>query len=127
MNTETLRVYDWRANSDAADYGMSTDNAMSLDGYIGCGERPRSTGLCVDLAEIHLGDRTEVGAGRVLIKGTWNAALHDQLAFAFSDGQAASRPDVLIHKNRNWGMSDSMTTCTDYLKMEVFGHSNLPG
>ena len=69
MNTETLRVFDWRANSDAADYCMSIDDAMSLDGYIGCGERPRSTGLCVDLAEIHMGDRTEVGAGRVLYEG----------------------------------------------------------
>ena len=65
--------------------------------------------------------------GEYFMKGMWTAALHDPLAFAFSDGQAASRPDVLIHKNRNWGMSDSMTTCTDYLKMEVFGHSNLPG
>ena len=111
-------MFDWRANSDAADYGMSTDDAMSLDGYIGCGESPRSTGLCVNLAETHLGDRTKVGAGRVLMKGTWNAALHDPLAFAFSDGQAASRPDVLVHKTRNSGMSDATTTCTDYRKRE---------
>lgn len=52
------------------------------------------------------------------MKGTWNAALHDPLASAFSDGQAASRPDVLIHKNRNSGMSDARTTCTDFLKRE---------
>lgn len=118
MNPGTLRVFDWRANSDAADYGMSTDDAIVQGRYIGCGESPRSTGLGADLGEIHLEDGTKIDGGRVLMKGTWNAALHDPLAFAFSDGQAASRPDVLIHKNRNSGMSDVTTTCTDYLKRE---------
>lgn len=118
MNPGTLRVFDWRANSDAADYGMPTDDAIDLGGWIGCGERPRSAGLGANLGEIQLGDGTKVDAGRVLMKGTWNAALHDPLASAFSDGQAASRPDVLIHKNRNSGMSDARTTCTDYLKRE---------
>lgn len=32
MNPGTLRVFDWRANSDAADYDMPTDDAIDLGG-----------------------------------------------------------------------------------------------
>ena len=128
MNQGARWLFDWRTNSDAAEYGMSTDDAIHRGGYLGYGRRPRSTTLGANLGEVHLGDGTKVDLGRVLIKGMWTAALHNPLAFAFSNGQAASRPDVLIHKNKNWGMSDSMTTCTDYPKMvEVFGNSNSPG
>ena len=65
-----LRVFDWTAKSDAADSGMSTDDVIELGGYIGCGERPRSTGLGADLGEIYLRDGIKVDVGRVLIKGT---------------------------------------------------------
>ena len=44
-----LRVFDWTAKSDAADSGMSTDNAIDLVGYTGCGKRLRSTDLGADL------------------------------------------------------------------------------
>ena len=64
-----LRVFDWTANSDTAENGMCTDDAIDLGGCMGCGERQRSTGLSADLDGIHLRDGIKVDAGRVPIRG----------------------------------------------------------
>jgi nicotinamidase-related amidase len=120
MTPGAMRVFSWKANTEAVDYGISTRStaAKGMEEFIRCGEIPRAIGLGADLGEIVLEDGTKVDAGRVLMRGTWNAALHGPLASAFEKGQAASRPDVLIHKNRNSGLSDAMSDCTEYLKRE---------
>ena len=60
-------------------------------------------------------DGSKVDAGRALFKGTWNAALRDPLVTSFNESQSSPLPDVLLHKNRNSGMCETMTECTDYL------------
>ena len=49
------------------------------------------------------------------MRGTWNAELHGPLADAQAEGASARRPDAHFYKNRNSGMCDAMTDCTDYL------------
>ena len=69
-----------------------------------------------DLGEVTLEDGRKVNAGRALFRGTWNAALHDPLAASFEESQKSPLPDGLFHKNRNSGMCEAMTDCTEYLK-----------
>lgn len=64
---------------------------------------------------VTLDDSTTVDAGRVLMRNSWNAALHGPLAHAFEEGQKTGRPDVLFHKNRNSGMCDGLV---DFLTRE---------
>ena len=120
MPPATLRVFDWRANSKTVDYGISarTEATNGRDDFIPCGEIPRGTGLGVNLGNVVLEDGTSVNAGRTLMRDTWNARLHGPLASAYEEGRRASRPDVLIHKNRNSGLWDQSSGASEYLKME---------
>lgn len=68
-----------------------------------------------ELGEVTLEDGSKVDAGRALFKDTWNAALHDPLATSFHESQSSPLPDVLFCKNRNSGVCEAMTDCTDFL------------
>jgi nicotinamidase-related amidase len=120
MNPGSLRVFGWKANSEAADYGISSRPAATQgrEEFIHCGESPRATGLGAELGEIILADGVKIDAGRALMRDTWNAALHGPLLSAFEEGQAASPPDVLIYKNRNSGLCDTTSGCAEYLKRQ---------
>ncbi|KAI9684533.1 MAG: hypothetical protein M1822_005621 [Bathelium mastoideum] len=120
MTPAALRVFGFRANSDFVDYGISTRSVASngTEEMIQCGESPRPTNLGVDLGQVTLPNGRRVDAGRVLMRGTWNAALHGPLASAFEVGQTAPRPDVQIYKNRNSGLSDASSELSEYLKRE---------
>ncbi len=79
-------------------------------------EHPTGRGPGADLGRVTLDDGQVVDAGRALMRGTWNVELHGPLLPAFHEGQAARRPDVLVHKNRNSGLWDSTCDCMQYLK-----------
>ncbi len=120
MTPGAMRVFGWKANSEAADYGISSRSAATQhrEEIRQCGESPRATGMGADLGEIVLADGTKVDAGRALMRDTWNTALHGPLLSAFEDGQAASRPDVLIYKDRSSGLYDAKSDCAECLKRE---------
>lgn len=117
MPPATLRVFNWRANSEGVDYGISARDPAN-NKFIACRERLRGTGLGMDLGTIMLDDGTIVDAGRALMRDTWNARLHEPLASAYEKGGTASRPDVLIHKNRNSGLCGSSSVLAKHLEEE---------
>ncbi|KAJ8067170.1 hypothetical protein OCU04_004537 [Sclerotinia nivalis] len=108
-----IRGFGWKSNNKGVDYGIQfrNRNTASAGDFVQSGERRGAMGLGDELGNVTLED-----AGRALFKGTWNAALHGPLAASFDESQHTSRPDALFHKNRNSGMCESMTECTDYLK-----------
>ena len=53
--------------------------------------------------------------GRALMRDTRNDVLHVPLSSTFKEGQRASRPDKLIHKNRSSGLGDEVSAYTQYL------------
>ena len=120
MPPAALRVFDWQANSKATDYGISarTTAASGREDFIVCGEIPRGTGLGASLGNVVLEDGSSIDAGRALMRDTWNARLHGPLASAYEEGRKASRPDILIHKNRNSGLWNASSGATEYLKKE---------
>jgi nicotinamidase-related amidase len=69
-----------------------------------------------DMGDVTLPDGSTVAAGRLLMRGAWNAALHGPLQKAFDDSQTTSRPDVRFHKNRLSGFWGGTTSCIEYLK-----------
>jgi len=73
-------------------------------------------GIGDDLGKVTLQSGITVDAGQALFKGTWNADLHEPLAAAFLESQHIALPDVLFHKNRNSGVCETMTECTEYLQ-----------
>lgn len=87
--------------------------------FLKCGERPNLNRLPgTELGEIVLEDGSRVNAGRVMMRGTWNTALHGPLAGAYEEGKKAARPDVWIHKNRNSGLWNEKSAMGEYLKRE---------
>lgn len=57
-------------------------------------------GLGADCGTVKLPDGSSVAAGRLLMRHTWNAALHPPLDAIYEEGRKAAVPDVWIHKNR---------------------------
>ncbi|OTA54811.1 isochorismatase family protein [Hypoxylon sp. EC38] len=114
----SMRVFGWRANCEAVDYGVFPRSWTTNGGekMIKCGECPKAKGPGMDLGKVVLTNGTEVEAGRALMRDTWNAELHEPLRCAFEQGQTASRPDVLIHKDRNSGLYDGSCSLNQYLE-----------
>lgn len=133
LSPATMRVFGWQANTDGADYGIRLEEAQAQAQagaggqhvVVACGERPRTghggPGTPLGLLTSS-DDGTSFDAGRVLMRGSWNADLHPALERAFQDGQqavaaAVTRPDVLIYKNQNSGMSSSASSSfVDFLQ-----------
>ncbi|KAI1737185.1 Isochorismatase hydrolase [Xylaria scruposa] len=106
-----LRVFNFKAASQEVDYGLSQNRER-----VQCGETPRPMGLGKELGEILLPEGGKVVAGRVLMRDTWNVALHGPLQSSFHEGQAAARQDVFIYKNRNSGLYDPDSELAQYLR-----------
>ena len=117
---QQFRVFGWRANSPNHNplYGIDFRErpTASAGNFVHSGERQVKNAPGDELGEVTLEDGKKINAGRALFKGTWNAALHDPLAASFEESQRLPLPDVLFHKNRNSGMCEAMTDCTEYLR-----------
>jgi nicotinamidase-related amidase len=114
-----IRTFGFRANSNERDYGLSERKGDRTEPskFLDCGERPQlRSSLGDDIGLIKLEDGSEVEGGRKMMRGTWNARLHDPLLVAFEEGQQADRPDVLIHKNKNSGLGETTSPCNVYLQ-----------
>lgn len=121
MPPAEVRVFAFNVNTEKVDYGLEDRSGDPNDpaNFLKCGERPNLTKLPgTDLGEIVLEDGSRVNAGRVMMKGTWNTALHGPLADAYEEGKKAARPDVWIHKNRNSGLWNEKSAFGEYLKKE---------
>lgn len=115
------RIFAFEANTKKVDYGLSDrfGDPADPDNFLKCGERPHLTSMPgAQLGEIILEDGSRVNAGRVMMRGTWNAALHGPLASAYEEGKETARPDVWIHKNRNSGLRNENSALSEYLKKE---------
>ncbi|KAJ3578371.1 hypothetical protein NPX13_g2191 [Xylaria arbuscula] len=116
-----VRVFAFDVNSDKVDYGLGDRHRDPDDpaNFIKCGERPNLTKLPgTELGEIVLDDGSHVNAGRAMMRGTWNTALHGLMADAYEEGKGAPRPDVLIYKNRNSGLWNEKSAFGEYLRKE---------
>lgn len=120
LTPAAIRVFGWMANCDSDDYGIfnSSISADGVEEMTRCGEVPTGRHPGAELGEVILSNGTKVDAGRVLMKGTWNADIHGPLLSAFQEGRTAARPDVNIHKNRNSGLYSSSCELAQYLKKE---------
>lgn len=121
MPPAEVRVFAFDANTEKVDYGLGDRHGDPNDpaNFLKCGERPNLIKLLgMELGEIVLEDGTQVDAGRVMMRGTWNTALHGPLAGAYEQGKNAARPDVWIHKNRNSGLWNEKSAFGEYLKKE---------
>lgn len=114
---QQYRVFGWSFIIQDGRYGIDfrEKQTASAEQFVHGGERRVATSPGEELGEVTLGDGSKIDAGRALFKGTWNAALHDPLAASFNESLSSPLPDVLFHKNRNSGMCEAMTDCTDYL------------
>ncbi|KKY19244.1 putative isochorismatase family protein [Phaeomoniella chlamydospora] len=75
-------------------------------------------GLGRDMGKVKLEDGSLVDGGKLLMRGTWNAALTPELEAQRQEGLESSPPDVWIHKNRMSGLWGEKTMCTDFLEKE---------
>ncbi|KAM7206053.1 Isochorismatase-like protein [Naviculisporaceae sp. PSN 640] len=75
-----------------------------------------SHGIGEDLGKVKLPDGRTIQAGRMLMRGTWNMALHDRLQTNFDESQSSPLPDVRFHKCRISGLWGGKGPCLDYLK-----------
>ncbi|KAF2808922.1 Isochorismatase hydrolase [Mytilinidion resinicola] len=74
-------------------------------------------GLGSSCGIVSLANGETVDAGRLLVRGEWNAALYPPLDVAFKEGEKLSEvPDVWIHKNRMSGMWGASTPCEEFLE-----------
>jgi nicotinamidase-related amidase len=114
-----IRTFVFRANSARPDYGLSLRNGDKTDpeNFLDCGEYSQlGSAPGADLGKIRLDDGTEVEAGRKMMRGSWNASLHKPLHESYTEGQKAKRPDIWIHKNKNSGLWNPTSDCTQYLE-----------
>ncbi|KAH8724287.1 isochorismatase family protein [Phaeosphaeriaceae sp. PMI808] len=75
--------------------------------------------LGVECGDLDTGDGTAVEAGRLLMRGSWNAALYPPLDNIYEHGAKLARtPDVWIHKDRMSGLWGAGTECEAFLKKE---------
>lgn len=121
MPPAEVRVFAFQANTDKVDYGLRDVQGDPNDpaNFLKCGERPNLNRLPgTELGEVVLEDGNRVNAGRVMMRETWNTALHGPLAGAYEEGKKAARPDVWIHKNRNSGLWNEKSAMGEYLKRE---------
>ena len=114
---QQYRVFGWKSNIQDGRCGIEfrARTTASATNFIHGGEKRVLNAPGDELGEVTLEDGSKVDAGRALFKNTWNAALHEPLATSFNESQTSPLPDVLFHKNRNSGMCEAMTKCTDYL------------
>ncbi|KAI6361161.1 hypothetical protein MCOR25_006532 [Pyricularia grisea] len=75
------------------------------DGSSGGGEVLSPPGLGDDMGDVTLlpkdgSSSSSVPAGRKLMRGQWNTALHPPLRASYDESQAGPLPDRLFHKNR---------------------------
>ena len=114
---QQFRVFGWTCNNQDGKCGIGfrERTTASAAKFVHVGESRIVNAPGEELGEVTLAGGTEVGAGRALMGGTWNAALKDPLVASFEESKKLPTPDVLFHKNRNSGMCEPMTDCTDYL------------
>ncbi|KAL1305843.1 hypothetical protein AAFC00_004000 [Neodothiora populina] len=74
-------------------------------------------GLGSDCGTITLPNGNDIQAGRLLMRDSWNAALHPPLDKIYEEGCRSSyKPDVWCHKNRMSGMWGATTPCELFLE-----------
>ncbi|KAJ5762863.1 isochorismatase family protein [Penicillium manginii] len=116
-----VRVFAFKANSEKTDYGLGDQRGDPNDpiNFLKIGESPKFKNIPgTELGQVTLDDGSRVDAGRVMMRGTWNTALHGPLASVYEDGKKEARPDVWIHKNRNSGLWNEKTDLSKYLQSQ---------
>ena len=69
--------------------------------------------------QIKLDNGTDIEAGRLLVRDSWNAALYPPLDSIYSEGaNLERRPDVWVHKDRMSGLWGAKTACEEFLERE---------
>ena len=115
---QQYRVFGWTCNVQDGQCGINfrERTTASAGKFVQAGEKRINNAPGEELGDVTLEDGTKINAGRALFKNTWNAALTDKLAASFKESQSSPMPDMLFHKNRNSGMCEAMTDCTDFLQ-----------
>jgi len=80
-------------------------------------ESARELGIGDDMGKFKVDDDgSTVEAGRMLVRNTWNAAIHDRLLQSFEESQNSQLPDLQFHKNRISGFWGGSTPVLNWLK-----------
>ena len=76
-------------------------------------------GLGSQCGTVKLACGSEVDAGRLLMRESWNAALYRPLDEIYNQGRRLPRkPDVWLHKNRMSGLWGASTPCEEFLQAQ---------
>ncbi|KAI7288790.1 hypothetical protein KC343_g1091 [Hortaea werneckii] len=114
-----VRVMAFSVNTEKLDYGMADPRGDVDDPehFLTCGERPNLSRIPgAELGEVVLDDGVKVDAGRAMMRGSWNTALHGPLAAAYEAGKVARRPDVWFDKDRNSGLAHDNSPLESFLR-----------
>ncbi|OQD94869.1 hypothetical protein PENSOL_c023G11974 [Penicillium solitum] len=116
-----VRAFAFRGKSEKSDFGFGERRGNPNDpkNFIKIDERPNLKNLPgAELGVVTLADGRRIDAGRAMMRGTWNTALHGPLASAYEEGKKGPRPDVWIHKNRNSGLWRQNSELVEYLRSQ---------
>ncbi|RSL91038.1 hypothetical protein CDV31_015559 [Fusarium ambrosium] len=114
MDPAVFRTFNFEAVVKSPDWA----DLPPGEGFSDKGEYRNQKGVGEDIGNITLEDGTEIDAGRILVRGSWNSWLHDPLAAAYEESQSTKKPDLHFYKNRSSGMCARMTEVTEYLNRE---------
>ncbi len=85
--------------------------------YLGVESKYKGIGSAMGMVSLESGE--VVDAGRLLMRGSWNADLYPPLKTLYEEGRTLEdKPDVWIHKNRMSGLWGSRTPLQDFLSKE---------
>lgn len=94
-------------------------DAVAVDKYGELSGGGLYRGLGAEMGVLEGEGGAPIEAGRLLFKGSWNAALYPPLDIMYLEGaKLPSRPDVWLHKDRMSGMWGATTECEQFLEKE---------
>lgn len=125
MPPSTRRAFGFETSDSGDAHGVNQAAVEAAGG----GEKTTTTGngkaariykgLGSEMGSVRLADGTDIDAGRLLMRDTWNASLPPALLAAYEEGAGmAQRPDVWVHKNRMSGLWGAGTGFTEFLEGE---------
>ncbi|KAK2601551.1 hypothetical protein QQS21_004869 [Conoideocrella luteorostrata] len=112
------RIFGWEITDDGA-FNVDDDGPDAVPGQMVVrSERKSDGGIGSPLGKVKLDNGTVVDAGRMLIAGQWNTALHEPLQDAYQEGLGATVPDVRFNKERLSGLWGSDSDMEAFLRKQ---------
>lgn len=99
--------------------GGEVEGSVGVDKHGAVREKGVYRGIGSKMGDVELQDGGKVDAGRLLMRGSWNADLYPPLREAFEEGCGLqTKPDVWVHKNRMSALWGGETELQVFLEKE---------